>query len=108
MKNDSFSRQMASIAAQAEAEQQAEVKAEQRQALFRKLRKVLMLLFSVLILGTVYCYRVEVGQKLNQVQAFITASTRKPAGTPADDKLAAIKDAAAKRDSALNDLMGAK
>ena len=99
---------MASIAAQADAEQQAEARAEQRRARFRKLRKVLLLLMAVPIVGMAYCYRAEIGQKLNQLQASISSNTRSPAGTPADDKLAAIKDAAAKRDNALDDLMGRK
>jgi hypothetical protein len=50
-KNDSFAQQMASIGKQAEAERLEEIKAEQRRALYGKIRKVMLVLVLVVATG---------------------------------------------------------
>ena len=99
---------MAMIAAQADAEQRAEVKAEQRRVLFRKIRKVVLSLVFVSLVGTAFCYRTEIGHGWEQVAAAIPSSPKIGINPQTNDKLKAIQEAAVKRDRALEELTGGK
>ena len=110
MNHDSFSKQMASIAAEAEAQQAAEAKAERRHALYSKLRKVSAVLLLVALAGVAYCYRTQIGQKWDQFQApsSTSTSTNSDALSKAGDKIKVIQDAATQRDKALDEIIGKK
>ena len=112
MKNNSFLKEMASIVEQADSEQVAEARARLRRARFEKIRKVVLPLLFVGLLGTAYGYRAELGQKWHDLSATYLGDAKEDkkfdAASKAGDSVQLLQQAATKRDTVLDDLAKGK
>ncbi len=94
-----FEDAMSNIAREAEAHRLLEARAEQRQALMSKIKKVAGFLLGLAVLATVFFYR-------NELQGFISAKldSKPKIDSTTDASLNKIQSAAEKRDQVLNDI----
>lgn len=105
MKQDTFAAEMAKIGAQARAIELAEVAALRRQLRIRRIRRVCLIAVGVILVGTAYIYRIEVGQQWNRVAEAAGIGAKKepnPMAAQFGNNLKSIQATAAKRDEFLD------
>lgn len=96
MKQDSFTKMMNQISAEADAEKLAEIKAEQRRARWVKVRKAALVLVLVGAGTFAYLNRADLGQQWNKVVA--------KSGLGDGKSLTGYKEAGAKLEGKVGDL----
>lgn len=100
MKNNSFSRAMNQISAQAEAEREKEARVEQRRKIFSKVRGVGLFLFGAGLLASGFYYRAEVQQYISD-KCF---AAKPQVDGETGEALAGLQEHANKRDSVLEEI----
>jgi len=107
MNSKSFDQAMNQIAAEAEAVQQAELRAQDRSRVLAKVRRVGSFLILTAILACGFCYRTQL-QSLSLAMFNKTPQTSKTRqiGEKTAGAVTGIEASAAKRDAAIDDILG--
>jgi hypothetical protein len=107
MSRNSFDQAMNQIAAEAEAVRQAELRDRERRRMLAKVRRVGSFLILTAILACGFCYRTQL-QNLSWAMLNKTPQTSKTRqiGEKTAGAVTGIEASAAKRDAALDDILG--
>ncbi len=112
--NDAFAREMAKIGKQAEAERLEEIKAERRRAIYGKVRKALLVLVLVGVVGFAYQQRDQIKEGVTHLAAKtgLTGGSGKSltgyseANTQLRGQVGGLQDTALKRNAMVDDIAG--